>query len=165
MPPLPSAKAHAEDERSVLLGYLDYHRTVLARKAGGLTEAQARLAPCPPSDITLLGVIRHMADVERFWFRRRLAAEDVPPLFEDDKEWQFDDNATLADALATWQTEIAASDANIAATELDAYEQLDVEGQSVSTLRRVVVHLIEEYARHCGHADLIRQAIDGATGD
>ena len=165
MPDLPPAKAPAEDERSVLLGYLDYHRTVLARKVGGLSDAQSRIAACPPSEMTLLGMIRHMADVERFWFRRRLVGEDLPALFDEDAEWVLDDGGTLTDALEMWHAEIAASDANIAATEVDAFEQVAVEGQSVSTLRRVLVHLIEEYARHCGQADLLRQAIDGAVGD
>ena len=169
MPDLPQAKAFGEDERSVLLGYLDYHRTVLARKAGGLSEAQARIAGCPPSNLTLLGIIRHMADVERFWFRMRLVGEDVGQIYASEHnpegDFEYDDTATLQEALATWHAEIAAADANIAGISVDSYEQADVEGQSVSTLRRVLVHLIEEYARHCGHADLLRQAIDGAVND
>lgn len=173
MPPLPSSKAAAEDERSVLLGYLDYHRAVLARKVGDITEEQARMATCPPSIMTLLGLIRHMAGVERFWFRRRLVGEDLLPVYTDeghpdgdpDGDFNLPDDATLADAIAVWQAEIAAADANIATKSVDDYEELAVGGQSVSTLRRVLVHLIEEYARHCGHADLLREAIDGATGD
>src|SRR4051794_40416819 len=76
--PLPSAKAFGEDERSVLLGYLAYHRAVLARKAEGLSDEQARRAACPPSSLTLLGLIRHMTDVERWWFRRVLLGQDIP---------------------------------------------------------------------------------------
>ena len=173
LPPLPASKAHAEDERSVLLGYLDYHRAVLARKVADISEEQARMAPCPPSTMTLLGLIRHMADVERFWFRSRLVGEELSPLFsgdahpEGDPDGDFNppEEATLAEALAVWRAEIAAADANIATKEVGEFEAVPVEGQSVSTLRRVLVHLIEEYARHCGHADLIREVIDGATGD
>jgi uncharacterized damage-inducible protein DinB len=181
--PLPGAKAFAEDERSVLLGYLDYHRAVLARKAEGISEAQARHAACPPSTLTLMGIIRHMADVERFWFRRRLVGEPIDALFPFEPadadadhaglggpeaiepEWILPDDTTMADALALWRGEIAAADANIARCSVDDYEQADIEGQPPSTLRRVLVHLIEEYARHCGHADLLRQAADGAVGD
>ena len=77
--PLPESKAFGDDERSVLLGYLAYHRAVLARKLDGLTDEQARLAAVPTSRITLLGLIRHMTDVERWWFRRVLVADDVAP--------------------------------------------------------------------------------------
>src|SRR4029078_6085125 len=86
--PLPAAKAMAEDERSVLLGYLTYHRTVLARKVEGVSDEQARLAACPPSTLTLLCLIRHMTDVERWWFRRVLLSDDIAALFDDDEEWR-----------------------------------------------------------------------------
>src|SRR5439155_22655902 len=98
--PLPQAKAFGEDERSVLLGYLAYFRVVLARKAEGLTDEQARRAASPPSALTLLGLIRHMTDVERWWFRQVLLSEDVPALFEDDEEWRLPAEATVVDALA-----------------------------------------------------------------
>src|SRR5262245_65872250 len=101
--PLPNAKALGEDERSVLLGYLAYHRTVLARKAEGVSDDEARRAASPPSTLTLLGLIRHMTDVERWWFRRVLLAEDIPGLFEDDEEWRVPAEATGTDALgASW---------------------------------------------------------------
>jgi len=169
MPPLPQSKAFGEDERSVLLGYLNFHRVVLARKVGGITEDQARVASCPPSDMTLLGLIRHMADVERFWFRQRLVGEDIEPIYETqdepDRDWHFSDADTIAQALTVWHQEMAVADANLADVGMGDYEASPVGGQPVSTVRRVVTHLIEEYARHCGHADLIRQAIDGTTGD
>jgi uncharacterized damage-inducible protein DinB len=107
--PLPEAKAFGEDERSVLLGYLTYHRTVLARKAEGITDEQARLAACPPSPMTLLGLIRHMTDVERWWFRRHQQAEDLPSLFDDEAEWRVD-GATVSDALSAFWAEIAVID-------------------------------------------------------
>ncbi|MEM9561690.1 MAG: DinB family protein [Actinomycetota bacterium] len=169
---LPSQKAFAEDERSVLLGYLDYHRKVLIRKAEGLTDEQARLAPCPPSTMSMLGLIRHMADVERGWFRRSVAAEDAGPIFygeahpdgDPDGDFNAPPDATMAEAMATLLAEIEIADANIAARDLDHPEE-DPGDRPPSSLRRIIVHLIEEYARHCGHADLIREAIDGATGD
>jgi uncharacterized damage-inducible protein DinB len=169
--PLPTAKAPAEDERSVLLGYLDYHRAVLARKAEGITDDQARLAACPPSDLTLLGLVRHMTDVERIWFRRSLVAEEAPPVYygaahpdgDDDGDFHPPPRVTISEALAAYWAEIDAANHNIAAASLDDVAQDDPD-RGVR-LRRIVVHMIEEYARHCGHADLLRQAIDGATGD
>ncbi len=171
--PLPEAKAFAEDERSVLLGYLDYHRAVLVRKAEGITDDEARLAACPPSELTLLGLIRHMADVERHWFRRALVGEDAPPIYYGDGHPDGDPDGdlhptaedTMAEAIATWRAEIAVADANIAAASLDDREAKPDGDQEPSSLRRLIVHLIEEYARHCGHADLLREAIDGSTGD
>jgi hypothetical protein len=163
--PLPGAKAFAEDERSVLLGYLDYHRAVLARKAEGMSEEQARRPACPPSDLTLLGLIRHMTDVERGWFRRWLLGEDVPPIYGDrDEDFHPPPEATLARALADYWYEIQITNGNLATASVDDKGQGEPRpGQH--TVRRTIVHMIEEYARHCGHADLLRQAIDGRTGD
>jgi uncharacterized damage-inducible protein DinB len=162
--PLPAAKALAEDERSVLLGYLAYHRAVLARKAEGLTDVDARRAACPPSALTLLGLIRHMTDVERWWFRRNLLAEDVPPLFEPEEEWRLPADATIADALAGYWDEIAVIDRHLATASMDDRNEGEPD-RGQHTLRRTIVHMIEEYARHCGHADLLREVIDGTTGD
>jgi hypothetical protein len=169
--PLPAEKASGNDERPVLLGYLDYHRAVLARKAEGITDEQARLAACPPSELTLLGLIRHLTDVERGWFRRSLVAEDAPPIYYDDVDPDGDEDgdfhpppeATLAEALAAYWDEISVCNANIAAASLDDLAR--GEKSRGTSLRRIIVHMIEEYARHCGHADLLRQAIDGSTGD
>jgi hypothetical protein len=162
--PLPAAKAFGEDERSVLLGYLAYHRAVLARKAEGLNDEQARQAACPPSTLTLLGLIRHMTDVERWWFRRVLLAEDIPALFDDDEEWMPPAEATIADALGAYWAEIALIDQHLAGASMDDRNEGEPDpGQHA--LRRTIVHMIEEYARHCGHADLLREAIDGSTGD
>jgi uncharacterized damage-inducible protein DinB len=162
--PLPTAKAFGEDERAVLLGYLAYHRAVLARKAEGLSDEQARRAACPPSALTLLGLVRHMTDVERWWFRRVLLAEDVPALFDDEEEWHLPADATIAGALAAFWDEIAIIDRHLAGASMDDRNAGEPEpGQHA--LRRTIVHMIEEYARHCGHADLLREAIDGTTGD
>jgi uncharacterized damage-inducible protein DinB len=162
--PLPAAKAFGEDERSVLLGYLAYHRAVLARKVEGLSDQQARRPACPPSTLTLLGLVRHMTDVERWWFRRVLLAEDVPALFEDEQEWRLPHDATVADALVAYWNEIATIDGHLATASMDDRNRGEPDaGQHA--LRRTVVHMIEEYARHCGHADVLREAIDGSTGD
>ena len=171
--PLPTQKAFGQDEPSVLLGYLDYHRTVLVRKAEGITDDQARLAACPPSELTLMGLIRHMADVERYWFRRRLAGEDIGPIYssedpdvgDPDGDLHPGPDDTMAATFAAWRAEVAEADANIAAASLDDVERTSLGNGEPGSLRRVIVHLIEEYARHCGHADLLRQAVDGTTGD
>jgi len=169
--PLPEWKASADDERTVLTEYLDYFRAVLSRKAEGITEEQARVAACPPSDLTLIGLIRHMAEVERTWFRRSLMDEDAPPIFygaahpDGDRDGDFHPppDATMAAALEVYWAEIAVANRNIAAHSMDDLTRGNP--QAGSTLRRTIVHMIEEYARHCGHADLLREAIDGATGD
>jgi uncharacterized damage-inducible protein DinB len=162
--PLPAAKAFGEDEQSVLLGYLAYHRAVLARKVEGLTDEQARETACPPSSLTLLGLIRHMTDVERWWFRRVLLAEDVPGLFDDEEEWRVPSDATVADALTAYWDEIGVIDVHLATASMDD-RNLGEPDPSQHALRRTIVHMIEEYARHCGHADLLREALDGTTGD
>jgi hypothetical protein len=160
----------ATDERATLMGFLDYYRAVMARKADGLTDAQARLATCPPSDLTMLGLIRHLGDVERSWAQRSMAGRDDPPIYYDaahpdgdhDGDFHPPPGATLAEALETYWSEIARADEVYAAADLDEIERK--EGGEYS-LRWILVHLVEEYARHCGQADLIREAIDGTTGD
>ena len=161
--PLPESKAFGEDERSVLLGYLTFHRTILARKIEGVSDEDARRAACPPSSLTLLGLIRHMTDVERWWFRRVQQAEDVPGIFDDDEEWRVPEGTSVVDALRAYWDEIAVVDGYLAGADMDHLNE-NVEG-GAHTLRRTIVHMIEEYARHCGHADLLREAIDGTTGD
>jgi uncharacterized damage-inducible protein DinB len=161
---LPSSKAFGEDERSVLLGYLTYHRAVLARKVEGLSDEQARRAACPPSSLTLLGLIRHMTDVERWWFRRVRLAEDVRGLFDDEEEWQVPADATVAETLTAYWAEIGVIDPVLADADLNSIN-LGFREDGEHALRRTIVHMIEEYARHCGHADLLREAIDGTIGD
>ncbi|MEW2292472.1 DinB family protein [Streptomyces sp. NPDC006743] len=158
------------DERTMLEGWLDYHRQTLAWKCEGLTDEQLRTASTPPSDLTLLGLVRHMAEVERSWFRRVLAGEDAGPLYYDDEDPDGDFHVTATDtwaeAHATWQAEIEAARRLCAGVGLDDLSK----GRSRSSdepfnLRWIYTHMIEEYARHNGHADLIRQRLDGATGD
>ena len=162
MPPLEA------DERSTLEGWLDFQRATLARKCAGLDDAQAATTAVPPSPFTLTGLVQHLAEVERSWFRRTFAGEDVPPLFRaadapagPDGGFEIGDGATLATALATWSAEVAAAREACAGYALA--DTAPFLGQQVS-LRWVYVHLIEEYARHNGHADLLRERIDGVTG-
>src|SRR3954447_24061097 len=162
--PLPESKASGEDERSVLLGYLTFHRVVLARKVEGLTDEEGRRAVFPSSALSLLGIIRHMTDVERWWFRRVQQAEDVPGIFDEEEEWRVPDDATVADSLRAYWDEIAVVDTFLAGADMDHLDENPADG-SAHTLRRLIVHMIEEPARHCGHADLLREAIDGTTGD
>jgi uncharacterized damage-inducible protein DinB len=162
--PRPEAKAFGDDERAVLLGFLAYFRAVLSRKAEGISDEDARRAACPPSPLTLHGLIRHMTDVERWWFRRVLQDEDVPDLFENDEEWQVPDDASIAESLAAYWDEIAVVDRHLATAGMDDVSKGGPEDRRFP-LRRTVVHMIEEYARHCGHADLLREAIDGSVGD
>ncbi|ALV37073.1 MULTISPECIES: DinB family protein [Streptomyces] len=158
------------DERTMLEGWLEYHRQTLAWKCEGLTDAQLRTASVEPSTLSLMGLVRHMADVERGWFRRVLADEDAGPIhFTDedpDGEFHLTEADTWAQAQETWQTEIEAARRIAAGFGLDDLSK----GRHRRTgeqfnLRWIYTHMIEEYARHNGHADLLRERIDGATGD
>jgi uncharacterized damage-inducible protein DinB len=154
------------DERATLQGYLDYHRDTLMWKCADLTADQLRARPLPTTNLSLLGLVRHLADVERSWFRRRVAGEDAPPIFYTDAEPDLDidppPDADPAADFAVWRAEIAACDAAVADHGLD---DTFVSRTDTLSLRWLYAHMIEEYARHNGHADLIRQAIDGATGE
>ncbi|MFJ8998787.1 DinB family protein [Streptomyces sp. NPDC102359] len=162
--------AQNADERSMLEGWLDYHRETLAWKCEGLTDEQLRTASVPPSDLSLMGLVRHMAEVERSWFRRVFAGEDTGPLYygdaDPDGEFHPGEADTWKDAYETWQTEIAAARRNTAGAALDdlSLGRHHSHPQPCS-LRWIYTHMIEEYARHNGHADLLRQRIDGVTGE
>ena len=152
----------------MLEAWLDYHRTTLDRKCNGLSPAQLRSRAVPPSSLSLLGLVRHMAEVERNWFRRALANESAPPHYysDDDPDGDFDsvDTADVEEAFATWRAECAHARAVIA-----SFSDLDELGRNETrparpSVRWVLVHLIEEYARHNGHADLLREVIDGVVG-
>ncbi|MHB1739907.1 MAG: DinB family protein [Actinomycetes bacterium] len=148
--------------RPILQGYLDHHRLTLLRICAGLTAEQLALRAVPPSGLSLLGLVRHMTKVERTWLRIRAAGEDIAPLFPaTDEDFEDLDPASAELAVAALPAEWAACDAAVAQRPLEHI--LDVRGQQVS-LASVYIHLVEEWARHDGHADLIRQAIDGTTG-
>lgn len=156
------------DEREMLDSWLDYQRATLALKCAGLTPEQLRTAAVPPSKLSLLGLVRHMADVERGWFRRTLAGEDAPRIYSETGEWddsEFDvADADVDEAFARWNEECERARQIVANTP-----SLDVSGRqrlgNTVSLRWIMVHMIEEYARHNGHADFIRERIDGSVGD
>lgn len=155
-------------ERAALEQWLDFHRLTLAMKCEGLDDAQLRTASAPPSDLNLLGLVRHMAEVERAWFRKILAGEDVQWLYDDediDRDIHVTDEDTWEEAYAAWQAEIAHARANAAGRGLDDLSLGKHRSGRTYNLRWIYLHMIEEYARHNGHADLIRERIDGATGD
>ncbi|MFE3452230.1 DinB family protein [Nonomuraea sp. NPDC059194] len=156
----------AGDERELLTAFLDWHRETLAVKCAGLTEAQLREQSVPPSTMSLLGLVRHVTDVERYWFRRILAGTDVQAVYwsdVDDVEFDVAD-ASADEALAGWRAEVEACRKISADLPLDALAKRDRRGDHYSH-RYILIHLIEEYARHNGHADLLRERIDGATGE
>jgi uncharacterized damage-inducible protein DinB len=155
------------DERGMLAGWLDFHRQTLRGKCAGLTADQLRLASVEPSGLTLLGLVRHMSTVERFWFREMATGQQLPEIYLTDEDPDADFNALAeADAatdLGIFADECAASDAAVADLALE-HVFTSRRGKELS-LRWVYLHMIEEYARHNGHADLLRERIDGVTGD
>ncbi|MEU6117729.1 DinB family protein [Streptomyces sp. NPDC047117] len=154
-------------ERETLRAILDYHRATLAMKCEGLTDEELRRRSAPPSTLTLLGLVRHMAEVERTWFRRVIDAEDVPLVWSDEGDYQVAYDARTAsreEAFAAWRTEVAhARRIEAAAPSLDVTAHAARWGEDVS-LRLVMHHVTLEYARHNGHADFLREAIDGTVG-
>ncbi len=156
------------DERRVLAAFLSDQRATLELKCSGV-EGQLFRRSVEPSTLSLLGLVRHLADVERRWFRGVLAGQDVKPLFssEADPDGDFDGAASgpaaVEEAWQAWRAEVAFADRFVAEAP-----DLDVEGDDAwrgrVCLRWVLVHMVEEYARHNGHADLLRERIDGALG-
>ncbi|MGW1229217.1 DinB family protein [Streptomyces sp. NPDC001478] len=156
------------DERRMLRDFLSDQRRTLEMKCSGL-EGRLALRSVEPSTLSLLGLVRHLADVERRWFRRVLAGEDAPPRYvtEQDADGDFDVRdagpRAVAEAWRDWRAEAAFADRFAAAAP-----DLDVRGhdswRGTVSLRWVLIHMIEEYARHNGHADLLRERIDGARG-
>jgi uncharacterized damage-inducible protein DinB len=161
---------YVASEREMLLTWLQLQRDTVAWKCEGLDDEQLRRRAVPPSTLSLLGLVRHMTEVERNWFGRRLRGADAPPHYYSDAQpdGDFDDldSATTGDVFATWRAECAAADAAIAqVADLAAISKPSRNDPRPVSLRWIIVHMIEEYARHLGHADLLRQSIDGAVGD
>jgi uncharacterized damage-inducible protein DinB len=155
-------------EREMLEGWLEYHRATLAWKCEGLSDDQLRERAVPPSTMSLLGLVRHMAEVERNWFRRVLGGVDAPALYyhpTDNPDGDFDDvdAADVGEAFATWQAEC--EHARAVAGRTPSLDDVGVRRGKDVSLRWIYVHMIEEYARHNGHADLLRERIDGQKGD
>jgi uncharacterized damage-inducible protein DinB len=156
------------DERSTLVEYLRRYRLTLQMKCAGLDAEQLARRAVPPSTMSLLGLVRHMADVERSWFRRIMAGQDAPSRYRtpDDRDGDWTgaapDPTVVADAWQVWRDEIAFAEQFVDRTA-DLGTGAQLAGETVA-LREVLVHMIEEYARHCGHADLLRECIDGRVG-
>jgi uncharacterized protein DUF664 len=155
-------------ERDTLTGYLRDYRLTLEVKCSGLDAAGMACRSVPPSNLSLLGLVRHLTDVERNWFRRVLAGQDVGWRFrlDDDRDAPFDGAAAdpnlVDEAWAAWREEV-----RFAERFVDEAPDLEVTGTyrgGTIGLREVLVHMIEEYARHMGHADLLRERIDGRVG-
>jgi uncharacterized damage-inducible protein DinB len=157
------------DERTTLMEFLRFQRLTLELKCEGLDAEQLARRSVEPSTMSLLGLVRHLAEVERSWFRRRMAHLDAPHLYSDqpgqDGDWDgaVADDAVVAEAWERWREECAFTDEFVRnAPDLDLTGSHDDETFS---LREVLVHMVEEYARHNGHADLLRERIDGRTGE
>jgi hypothetical protein len=154
------------DERATLDAFLDFHRATLLWKCEGLTDGQLRQRALPPSTLSLLGLVRHLTEIERGWFRQDFGGDDLPEVYCTAKrpEADFEDveGADVAANMAAFKTEVLAARATVAALPLDHTVTPKTKTYS---LRWIYLHMIEEYARHNGHADLLRQAIDGATGE
>jgi len=164
-----SAIESGSGERAVLVEYLDRYRMTFEMKCEGLDAEQLARRSVPPSNLSLLGLLRHLARVEHSWTRRVLEGRpELPRLYrtEEDRDLDFNgavaDDAVVADAWQSWRREV--DHARRYLNGVDSLgEQVLVDGEPVE-IRDILVHLIEEYARHCGHADLIRECIDGRTG-
>ena len=166
-PPARTLAPPEAGERETLTAFLDFQRATLGVKCAGLTAEQLRIQAVQPSKLSLLGLVRHMAEVERNWFRPVLEGEPMTSIFAPGLDWDpsFADvtDADADEALAIWEAECDHARKAVAATpSLDAAGDRD--GRGTFSLRWVLVHLIGEYARHNGHADLLRERIDGATG-
>jgi uncharacterized damage-inducible protein DinB len=142
-------------ERPLLQAILDWHRATLLYKCAGLTGEQLAERTVPPSGLSLLGLVRHMTKVERTWFRQRFAGEKSA-------DFERTDPARAAADYARLTEEFKLADAAVAHASLD--DEFTHNGE-VMSLRLIYLHMIEEYARHLGHADLLRERTDGATGE
>jgi hypothetical protein len=154
------------NERQMLEAWLEFHRMTLLLKCEGLDDAARKALPVPTSKLSLHGLMRHMAEVERSWFRRTLLREpDAPRIFADeaiqDSELVPLDNANWECDLLTWQAECEASRRAAGDHNLD---DIGIRQGEPCPMRWIYVHMIEEYARHNGHADLIRELVDGSVG-
>lgn len=166
----PRVQGNPVGEAATIREYLTNYRLTLGMKCEALSPEQLAERSVPPSTMSLLGLVRHMARVEHHWFQRSLRGQrDVPRLYwsPENHDLDFDgavaDPAVVQDAFTVWKEQIAAADQWLdGLTDLDAMV-LTPKGEEAS-VRDILIHMIEEYARHCGHADLLRERIDGRTG-
>jgi hypothetical protein len=161
----------AGDEKSTLIGFLEFHRATLRWKCAGLTPDQLIQRSAPPSTLRLLGLVRHLVEVESGWLSQRFDGQPEYSEYSSEQNPDGELDVTEADeesVAATWaryDLEVARSRAIIDAAGLNDLAARPMSDGNRPTMRWILVHLIEEYARHNGHADLLRQAIDGATGE
>ncbi|MET9832603.1 DinB family protein [Streptomyces sp. NPDC006385] len=156
------------DERPMLESWLDFHRATLELKCAGLSDAQLRLRSVGPSELTLLGLVQHLAECERNWFQRVVGGIGVPAVYGEGNEsgYVLDPGRGPEEALAVWRREVARGREICAGRSLESVGRI-ADGPMVGvevSLRWVLIHMIEEYARHNGHADILRECIDGVTG-
>jgi uncharacterized damage-inducible protein DinB len=167
----PRSYGEPDGEKATYREYLTNYRLTIRLKCDDLDADQLARRSVPPSTLSLLGLVRHLAQMEDHWFQRVLQGRtDGPRLYkrEDQRDWDFEgaqpDPAGVQEAFATWQAVTAGAD-----EWLDALDEADLghrvpHGDGAVAVRDVLVHVIEEYARHAGHADLLRECLDGRTG-
>ncbi len=161
-PPLPQVGT----EREVLTAYLDYHRATFELKCAGVDPARLSERTMPPSSLTLHGLLRHLTGVERWWFQINFAGDDVPMLYysDDEPDQDFERlDGDVDEAWRRWRAECGRSREIAAAHDLEDTGRRVRDGAPIS-LRGVLVKMVAEYAQHNGHADLLREGIDGRTG-
>jgi uncharacterized damage-inducible protein DinB len=169
----PRTYGNPQGEKETYVEYLRNYRLTLGLKCDGLTPEQLATRSVPPSSMSLLGLVRHMAAVEHSWFQRVAQATGEDRIYRSEEDRDLDFNGAVGtqecvdDAFATWKREIVkAEDWFAGVPESDLGQEMSIpgrDGEQVS-VRDMVVHMVEEYARHCGHADLLRECIDGRTG-
>ncbi len=149
----------------MLINWLAFHRETVRVKCEGLTDEQMKLRSVPPATLSPLGMVRHLAEVEAFWWREVVEGKPVQVYCDDDNrdaDFDFPADAAVAEAWSTWDAQVAHADEVLAKHQLDDVVK---ERDNDNSIRWIMVHLIEEYARHNGHLDLLRQSIDGVTGE
>ncbi|WP_219844064.1 DinB family protein [Arthrobacter sp. MYb227] len=156
-------------ERETLLGFLTYQRQTFAAKCAGLTDAQLATRSVPPSAMSLLGLLRHLSDVERFWVRIHLLGQSKKQLYwhadgnDTDFEFPYNQTELVPKSWRVWHKETAFSDAALSQESMEA--TVHITGHGEVSVRWILTHLIEEYSRHNGHADLLRECLDGVVGE
>ena len=156
-------------ERETLLGFLTYQRQTFVAKCAGLTHAQLATRSVPPSTMSLLGLLRHLSDVERFWVRIHLLGQPKKQRYwhadgqDTDFEFPSLDAHLVSDSWRAWHKETAFSDAALSQEPMNS--AVDIAGHGEVSVRWILTHLIEEYSRHNGHADLLRECLDGVVGE
>ncbi|TNM37587.1 DinB family protein [Nocardioides albidus] len=157
-------------ELANLRDYLTHYRETLERKCAGLTPEQMATRSVPPSSMSLLGLVRHLARVEHFWFQRALVEVEDDRIYDDgDAGFAVVEptEAAVTEAWAAWREQVALADAWLDGQRDGGLGRVVTfrQGTETSSIRDILLHMVEEYARHCGHADLLRECIDGVTGE